>query len=81
MGQLLYNTDKEVMNDKNKAVKQIPYGISNYGAIWEDNCYYVDKTQYLENFNRLVSIFYQAPQVWEIFIDFHDIRKINYCMP
>ncbi|MBE2280490.1 MAG: AAA family ATPase [Ignavibacteriaceae bacterium] len=28
--------------------KKIPYGISNFQAIKDDNCYYVDKTKYLE---------------------------------
>ncbi|MBE2279133.1 MAG: AAA family ATPase, partial [Ignavibacteriaceae bacterium] len=28
--------------------KKIPYGISNFEAIKEDNYYYVDKTKYLE---------------------------------
>ncbi|MGE5340986.1 MAG: AAA family ATPase [Candidatus Omnitrophota bacterium] len=29
-------------------IKKIPYGISNYGRIIEENCYYVDKTMYIK---------------------------------
>jgi hypothetical protein len=40
------------MSDKNKAVKEIPYGISDYGIIRNENYYYVDKTQYLEKLQK-----------------------------
>ncbi|MBE2279739.1 MAG: AAA family ATPase, partial [Ignavibacteriaceae bacterium] len=33
--------------------KKIPYGISNFEAIKDDNCYYVDKTKYLELLEEL----------------------------
>ncbi|MGE5340987.1 MAG: AAA family ATPase [Candidatus Omnitrophota bacterium] len=29
-------------------IKKIPYGISNYARIIEENCYYVDKTMYIK---------------------------------
>lgn len=35
------------MNDKTGAVKQIPYGMADYGLIQRENYYYVDKTMYL----------------------------------
>lgn len=28
--------------------KRIPYGMMNFVAIREDNCYYVDKTRFIE---------------------------------
>jgi hypothetical protein len=42
-----YIIDKgETMTDKN--IKKIPYGIASYDRILTKNCYYVDKTMYLE---------------------------------
>jgi uncharacterized protein YqfB (UPF0267 family) len=38
------------MNDK--TIKQIPYGISDYGIIRRENYYYVDKTRYLEKIQK-----------------------------
>ena len=32
---------------RNKKVKRIPYGLANYDRLVQQNCYYVDKTQYL----------------------------------
>ena len=29
-------------------MKEIPYGISDYEKLVNDNCYYVDKTKYIE---------------------------------
>ena len=29
-------------------IKKLPYGISNYEELIEDNYYYVDKTKYIE---------------------------------
>ncbi len=34
--------------EKNDHIKQIPYGISDYGRFRRDDYYYVDKTQYLK---------------------------------
>nr|NIM15987.1 AAA family ATPase [Candidatus Aminicenantes bacterium]NIM82765.1 AAA family ATPase [Candidatus Aminicenantes bacterium]NIN22141.1 AAA family ATPase [Candidatus Aminicenantes bacterium]NIN45898.1 AAA family ATPase [Candidatus Aminicenantes bacterium]NIN88737.1 AAA family ATPase [Candidatus Aminicenantes bacterium] len=34
------------MKDKN--IKKIPYGLANYERVVEKNCYYVDKTMFLE---------------------------------
>ena len=28
--------------------KRIPYGMMNFVAVREDNCYYVDKTRFIE---------------------------------
>ena len=30
-----------------EAIKGIPYGMSNFTDVMEQNCYYVDKTMYL----------------------------------
>ena len=48
MGKLLYNgwENGEKMSDE--TIKAVPYGISDYGLIRQENYYYVDKTQYLK---------------------------------
>lgn len=33
--------------------KKLPYGISNYEELVEDNYYYVDKTRYIEMLENL----------------------------
>ena len=33
-------------------LKEIPYGISDYGLIRKENYYYVDKTRYLETIKK-----------------------------
>jgi hypothetical protein len=37
---------------ENENIKGIPYGISDYGQLRENNCYYVDKTGYLPEIER-----------------------------
>ena len=32
---------------KDKKIKKIPYGVTDYDRIIKKNCYYVDKTMYL----------------------------------
>ena len=34
-------------------MKKLPYGISNYEELIEDNNYYVDKTEYIEKLEKL----------------------------
>ena len=34
-------------------MKKLPYGISNYEELIEDNYYYVDKTEYIEKLEKL----------------------------
>ena len=34
-------------------MKKLPYGISNYEELVEDNYYYVDKTPYIEKLENL----------------------------
>jgi len=36
-----------------KTIKEIPYGISDYGLIRRENYYYVDKTQYLKKIQKI----------------------------
>ena len=35
------------------SIKKLPYGISNYERIVEDNMYYVDKTRYIEELENM----------------------------
>jgi hypothetical protein len=37
------------MMNGHQDLKKIPYGISNYNLLREENCYYVDKTGYIRN--------------------------------
>lgn len=37
------------MSSQNDVIKQVPYGISDYGLIRKGNYYYVDKTRYLKS--------------------------------
>ena len=41
-----------------EAIKGIPYGMSNFTDVMEQNCYYVDKTMYLP---LLEDHFYSSP--------------------
>ena len=34
-------------------MKKLPYGISNYDELVEENYYYVDKTKYIEKLENL----------------------------
>ena len=54
------------MSDKNKTVKEIPYGISDYGIIRNENYYYVDKTQYLEKLQKAGLIKHHTEYLMEI---------------
>ncbi|MCF2659827.1 AAA family ATPase [Parabacteroides distasonis] len=39
-------------------VKRIPYGMMNFVAVREDNCYYVDKTRFIEKVERANKYFF-----------------------
>jgi hypothetical protein len=43
---------EEKMNDENKSIKEIPYGIADYELIRMENYYYVDKTPYLQTLKK-----------------------------
>jgi hypothetical protein len=47
-----------------KSPKNLPYGISDYKTIVEDNLYYVDKTEYIEKLEKLHSyyVFFLRPR-------------------
>lgn len=46
-----------------EAIKGIPYGMSNFTDVMEQNCYYVDKTMYLLVYGRSGALphFYSSP--------------------
>lgn len=41
-----------------KYPKRIPYGMMNFKAVIEDNCYYVDKTPFVEKIERANKFFF-----------------------
>ena len=49
-----------VMDEKTvkEEAKRIPYGMMNFVAVREDNCYYVDKTRYIEKVERANKYFF-----------------------
>ncbi len=48
-GRMIYNRIGEIMNNK---VKVVPYGLSSFERLVEKNCYYVDKTPFLETIEK-----------------------------
>ena len=50
-------------------VKRIPYGMMNFVAVREDNCYYVDKTRFIEKVERANKFFFFIRPRHEIFTD------------
>ena len=38
--------------------KRIPYGMMNFVAVREDNCYYVDKTRFIEKVEKANKFFF-----------------------
>ena len=47
----------EEMTVKEEA-KRIPYGMMNFVAVREDNCYYVDKTRFIEKVEKANKFFF-----------------------
>jgi len=45
----LYLKKGWIVVDKKEKPKKIPYGISDFEKLRKDNCYYVDKTRFIEN--------------------------------
>jgi hypothetical protein len=41
-----------ILENENDTIKEIPYGISDYGLIRRENYYYVDKTPYLKTLKK-----------------------------
>jgi hypothetical protein len=42
-----------ILENENDTIKEIPYGISDYGLIRRENYYYVDKTPYLKTLKKV----------------------------
>ena len=52
-------------------MKKLPYGISDYEKIVDNEYYYVDKTSYLEKLENLVERYIYAlktKKIWENFV-------------
>ena len=66
-------------------MKKLPYGISNYQELIEDNYYYVDKTKYIEKLENLVEkrIIFLRPRKFgktlftSTLENYYDIKKAN----
>ena len=64
-------------------MKKLPYGISNYEELVEDNYYYVDKTQYIEKLEQLSEkrIMFLRPRKFgktlftSVLENYYDVRK------
>ena len=64
-------------------MKKLPYGISNYQELIEDNYYYVDKTKYIEKLENLAEkrIMYLRPRKFgktlftSVLENYYDIKK------
>ena len=41
-----------------EGAKRIPYGMMNFVAVREDNCYYVDKTRFIEKVEKANKFFF-----------------------
>ena len=42
--------------------KKIPYGVANYTELIEDNCYFIDKTAYIEALERIKKPVFLRPK-------------------
>ena len=64
-------------------MKKLPYGISNYEELVEDNYYYVDKTMYIEKLEKLAEkrIMFLRPRKFgktlftSVLENYYDVRK------
>ena len=64
-------------------MKKLPYGISNYEELIEDNYYYVDKTKYIEQLENLAEkrIMFLRPRKFgktlftSMLENYYDIKK------
>ena len=64
-------------------MKKLPYGISNYEELIEDNYYYVDKTEYIEKLENLAEkrIMFLRPRKFgktlftSVLENYYDIKK------
>ena len=66
-------------------VKKLPYGISDYERLVENNYYYVDKTEYIERIENLAEpyIMFLRPRKFgktlftSILENYYDLKKAN----
>ena len=66
-------------------MKKLPYGISNYERIVEENYYYVDKTKYIEKLENLSepNIMFLRPRKFgktlftSVLENYYDVRKVE----
>ena len=66
-------------------MKKLPYGISDYERIVENNYYYVDKTKYIEKLENLAEpyIMFLRPRKFgktlftSVLEDYYDVKKAN----
>ena len=66
-------------------MKKLPYGISNYERIVEENYYYVDKTKYIEKLENLSepNIMFLRPRKFgktlftSVLENYYDVRKVD----
>ena len=64
-------------------MKKLPYGISNYEELIQDNYYYVDKTEYIEKLEKLEEkrIMFLRPRKFgktlftSVLENYYDIKK------
>ena len=65
-------------------MKKLPYGISNYEELVEDNYYYVDKTSYIEKLENLAEkrIMFLRPRKFgktlftSVIENYYDLKKL-----
>ena len=49
---------RTMREERKKYAKRIPYGMMNFVAVRRDDCYYVDKTRYIEEIERANKFFF-----------------------
>ena len=42
--------------------KRIPYGVSNYAEMIDENCYFIDKTEYIHKLSRVKNPIFLRPK-------------------
>ena len=66
-------------------MKKLPYGISNYEELVEDNYYYVDKTRYIEKLEKIAEkrIMFLRPRKFgktlftSVIENYYDLKKVD----
>ena len=47
---------------KYRSRKRIPYGVSNYAEMVRENCYFIDKTEYIEKLSQVKNVIFLRPK-------------------